>query len=129
MALKVMLEQVASRADRVYVFSETQSRSTQFAKQLGYHPNQLARNVQGECSFTGAYFWVQTSPNQINHIDGFIHPDIHFNNELKHFCLSVVFFWLLVIRRWVFPYGWNRRHIAFGTRCCLKTELILRASA
>jgi DNA-binding LacI/PurR family transcriptional regulator len=76
----VTLKEVASRAGvsyqtvskvlnhKVQVSKETEARILQAAEELGYRPNQIARNMRAQRSFMIGYSWEQTSPEQVNHI-------------------------------------------------------------
>lgn len=80
MSAQVTLKQVAQEAGvsyqtvskvlngQVQVASETRERILQAANRLGYRPNQLARSMRVRRSFMLGYSWVQTAPNQVNHI-------------------------------------------------------------
>lgn len=80
MASKVTLKQVAARArvsyqtvskvlnKQVQVSSETEGRILDAVRELGYRPNQIARNMRAKRSFMIGYSWVQTTPDQVNHI-------------------------------------------------------------
>lgn len=89
MAAKVTLKQVASRAGVSYqtvskvlnkqaqVSEETEKRILDAVHELGYRPNQIARNMRAKRSFMIGYSWIQTSEDQVNHI-------------LDHFLTSMV---------------------------------------
>lgn len=80
MSAKVTLKAVAAQAGVSYqtvskvlngqlqVSPETHQRILEAARQLGYRPNQIARNMRAGRSFMIGYSWVQTSPDQVNHI-------------------------------------------------------------
>lgn len=80
MASKVTLKQVATRAGVSYqtvskvlngkaqVADETRQRIMNAVHELGYRPNQIARNMRAKRSHMIGYSWVPTSPNQVNHI-------------------------------------------------------------
>lgn len=80
MASKVTLKQVAARARVSYqtvskvlnkqaqVSSETEGRILDAVRELGYRPNQIARNMRAKRSFMIGYSWAQTTPDQVNHI-------------------------------------------------------------
>jgi DNA-binding LacI/PurR family transcriptional regulator len=80
MAAKVTLKKVAARAGVSYqtvskvlnkqaqVTRETEQRIIAAVQELGYRPNQIARNMRASRSLMIGYSWVQTSPNQVNHI-------------------------------------------------------------
>jgi DNA-binding LacI/PurR family transcriptional regulator len=80
MASKVTLKQVATRAGVSYqtvskvlngkaqVADETRQRIMHAVQELGYRPNQIARNMRAKRSHMIGYSWVPTSPNQVNHI-------------------------------------------------------------
>ncbi len=80
MSPKVTLKAVALRAGVSYqtvskvlngqlqVAPETRQRILEAVQALGYRPNQIARNMRVKRSFMIGYSWVQTSPNQVNHI-------------------------------------------------------------
>lgn len=89
MAAKVTLKQVASRAGVSYqtvskvlnkqaqVSEVTEKRILDAVHELGYRPNQIARNMRAKRSFMIGYSWIQTSEDQVNHI-------------LDHFLTSMV---------------------------------------
>lgn len=80
MARKVTLKEVAARAGVSYqtvskvlnrqarVSQETARRITDAVSELGYRPNQIARNMRLRRSRMIGYTWAQTSPGQVNHI-------------------------------------------------------------
>jgi len=80
MARKVTLKEVAARAGvsyqtvskvlnrQVQVSQETSRRITDAVNELGYRPNQIARNMRLRRSRMIGYTWAQTSPGQVNHI-------------------------------------------------------------
>lgn len=80
MTSKATLKQVAARAGVSYqtvskvlnkqaqVSRETEKRIHEAVRDLGYRPNQIARNMRAKRSFMIGYSWAQTSPNQVNHI-------------------------------------------------------------
>ena len=80
MISKVTLKQVATRAGVSYqtvskvlngqaqVTEETRQRIMNAVQELGYRPNQIARNMRTKRSHMIGYSWVPTSPNQVNHI-------------------------------------------------------------
>ena len=80
MASKVTLKQVAARAGVSYqtvskvlnkqaqVSRETEGRILGAVRELGYRPNQIARNMRAKRSFMIGYSWVQTRRDQVNHI-------------------------------------------------------------
>jgi DNA-binding LacI/PurR family transcriptional regulator len=80
MASKATLKQVAARVGVSYqtvskvlnnqaqVSRDTEKRILDAVRELGYRPNQIARNMRAKRSFMLGYSWVQTSPNQVNHI-------------------------------------------------------------
>ncbi len=53
---------------KVQVAKDTEARIFQAAKQLGYRPNQNARNMRLQRSYMIGYSWERTSPDQVNHI-------------------------------------------------------------
>lgn len=53
---------------KAQVSKETEARIFQAAQELGYRPNQIARNMRAQRSFMIGYSWERTSPDQINHI-------------------------------------------------------------
>lgn len=77
---KITLKAVAAHAGVSYqtvskvlngqlqVSPETQQRIYAAVHELGYRPNQIARNMRVKRSFMIGYSWVQTSPDQVNHI-------------------------------------------------------------
>ena len=80
MSSPVTLKQVAALAGvsyqtvskvlnrKVQVSKGTEARILQAAEELGYRPNQIARNMRAQRSFMIGYSWEQTSPDQVNHI-------------------------------------------------------------
>ena len=80
MSQKVTLKQVAVHAGVSYqtvskvlngqaqVSKETRDRIIKAVHDLGYRPNQIARNMRAKRSHMIGYSWVPTSPNQVNHI-------------------------------------------------------------
>jgi DNA-binding LacI/PurR family transcriptional regulator len=80
MARKVTLKEVAARAGVSYqtvskvlnrqakVSQDTARRIQEAVKELGYRPNQIARNMRARRSHMIGYTWAQTSPGQVNHI-------------------------------------------------------------
>ena len=80
MASKVTLKQVAARAGVSYqtvskvlnkqaqVSRETEGRILGAVRELGYRPNQIARNMRAKRSYMIGYSWVQTKQDQVNHI-------------------------------------------------------------
>ncbi len=80
MPFQVTLKQVAAQAGVSYqtvskvlnrkaqVSKDTEVRILQAAEELGYRPNQIARNMRAQRSFMIGYSWEQTSPDQVNHI-------------------------------------------------------------
>ena len=80
MASKATLKQVAARAGVSYqtvskvlnnqaqVSSETEKRIHEAVRDLGYRPNQIARNMRAMRSHMIGYSWAQTYPDQVNHI-------------------------------------------------------------
>ena len=80
MASQVTLKSVASRAGvsyqtvskvlngQVQVAPETRERILKAADELGYRPNQIARNMRSRRSHMIGYSWLPTSPDQINQI-------------------------------------------------------------
>jgi len=80
MASQVTLKSVASHAGVSYqtvskvlngqlqVSPETQQRILAAARELGYRPNQIARNMRVQRSFMIGYSWIQLLPDQVNHI-------------------------------------------------------------
>jgi DNA-binding LacI/PurR family transcriptional regulator len=90
MVSKVTLKQVAARANVSYqtvskvlnkqtqVSKETEHRILEAVRELGYRPNQIARNMRAKRSFMIGYSWAQTSPDQVNHIlDQFLTSMVH----------------------------------------------------
>ncbi|MCS7010658.1 MAG: LacI family DNA-binding transcriptional regulator [Anaerolineales bacterium] len=77
---KVTLKTVAAQAGVSYqtvskvlngqasVAPETRQRILEAVKTLGYRPYQIARSMRARRSFMIGYSWVQTSPDQVNHI-------------------------------------------------------------
>ena len=80
MTPQVTLKSVASRANVSYqtvskvlngkleVSPETKQRILEAASDLGYRPNQIARNMRVQRSFMIGYSWVQVAPDQVNQI-------------------------------------------------------------
>ena len=80
MVPQVTLKQVAARAGVSYqtvskvlngqaqVSKETAQRILDAVRELGYRPNQIARNMRAMRSRMIGYSWVQTFPNQVNYI-------------------------------------------------------------
>lgn len=80
MAPQVTLKSVASRAGvsyqtvskvlngQIQVAPETRERILKAADELGYRPNQIARNMRAKRSHMIGYSWLPTSPDQINQI-------------------------------------------------------------
>ena len=81
MVSKVTLKQVAERANVSYqtvskvlnnhpqeVSQETEQRILEAVRELGYRPNQIARNMRAKRSYMIGYSWAQTTPDQVNHI-------------------------------------------------------------
>ena len=80
MVSKVTLKQVAAHANVSYqtvskvlnkqtqVSKETEHRILEAVRELGYRPNQIARNMRAKRSFMIGYSWAQTTPDQVNHI-------------------------------------------------------------
>ena len=77
---KITLKEVAVRAGVSYqtvskvlnrqaqVSKETEQRIMDAVHELGYRPNQIARNMRVMRSHMIGYSWVPTAPNQANHI-------------------------------------------------------------
>jgi DNA-binding LacI/PurR family transcriptional regulator len=77
---KITLKEVAAYAGVSYqtvskvlngqpqVSSETEQRIREAVRELGYRPNQIARNMRANRSHMIGYSWVPTAPNQANHI-------------------------------------------------------------
>ncbi|HET6821954.1 MAG TPA: LacI family DNA-binding transcriptional regulator, partial [Anaerolineales bacterium] len=73
MVSKVTLKQVAARASVSYqtvskvlnkqtqVSKDTEQRILEAVRELGYRPNQIARNMRAKRSFMIGYSWAQTS--------------------------------------------------------------------
>lgn len=53
---------------QIRVAPETHQRIMEAVRELGYRPNFLARNMRFQRSFMIGYSWVQTPPDQVNHI-------------------------------------------------------------
>ncbi len=80
MSPSVTLKEVAARAGvsyqtvskvlnrKVQVSKETEARIMLAVEDLGYRPNQIARNMRIQRSFMIGYSWLNTSPDQVNHI-------------------------------------------------------------
>ncbi len=80
MASRVTLKQVAIRAgvsyqtvskvlnNQIQVSPQTRQRILDAVHELGYRPNSLARNMRFRRSFLIGYSWMQTPPDQVNHI-------------------------------------------------------------
>lgn len=79
-ASQVTLKQVASKAGvsyqtvskvlnhKVHASRQTEERILLAVDELGYRPNQNARNMRAQRSFMIGYSWERTSPDQVNHI-------------------------------------------------------------
>src|SRR5512138_3772850 len=77
---KVTRKKVAARAGDSYqtvskvlnrqtqVSPDTEQRILAAVRELGYRPNQIARNMRANRSHMIGYSWVPTAPNQANHI-------------------------------------------------------------
>jgi len=77
---KITLKEVAAHAGVSYqtvskvlnrqaqVSKETEQRILDAVRELGYRPNQIARNMRANRSHMIGYSWVPTAPNQANHI-------------------------------------------------------------
>lgn len=50
------------------VSKQTEQRIMEAVRELGYRPNQIARNMRAKRSYMIGYSWVPTAPNQVNHI-------------------------------------------------------------
>jgi DNA-binding LacI/PurR family transcriptional regulator len=80
MTSQVTLKSVASRAGvsyqtvskvlngQIQVAPDTRERILKAADELGYRPNQIARNMRAQRSHMIGYSWLPTSPDQINQI-------------------------------------------------------------
>ena len=80
MTSKITLKEVAVRAGVSYqtvskvlnrqaqVSRETERRIMEAVRELGYRPNQIARNMRAKRSHMIGYSWVPTAPDQVNHI-------------------------------------------------------------
>ncbi|PKO06324.1 MAG: LacI family transcriptional regulator [Chloroflexi bacterium HGW-Chloroflexi-3] len=80
MSERVTLKQVAAKAGISYqtvskvlngsnqVARETAERILSAARELGYRPNTMARNLRSQRSWMIGYSWIPTPPNQVNHI-------------------------------------------------------------
>jgi DNA-binding LacI/PurR family transcriptional regulator len=80
LASSVTLKEVAARAGVSYqtvskvlnhtvqVSKETEVRILDAAEELGYRPNQIARNMRSQRSLMIGYSWEQVAPDQVNHI-------------------------------------------------------------
>jgi DNA-binding LacI/PurR family transcriptional regulator len=80
MSPKVTLKAVAAHAGVSYqtvskvlngqlqVAPETRQRIMDAVRELDYRPNQIARSMRARRSFMIGYSWVQTSPDQVNHV-------------------------------------------------------------
>jgi DNA-binding LacI/PurR family transcriptional regulator len=53
---------------QLQVSPETRQRIMDATQALDYRPNQIARNMRARRSFMIGYSWIQTSPDQVNHI-------------------------------------------------------------
>lgn len=53
---------------QIKVTPETEQRILNAVTQLGYRPNQIARNMRSQRSRMIGYSWVPTTPDQVNHI-------------------------------------------------------------
>lgn len=80
MTHKITIKEVAARAGVSYqtvskvlngqaqVSKETKQRIMDAVRELGYRPNQIARNMRAKRSHMIGYSWIPTAPNQVNHI-------------------------------------------------------------
>lgn len=80
MTNKITIKEVAVRAGVSYqtvskvlngqaqVSKETKQRIMDAVRELGYRPNQIARNMRAKRSHMIGYSWIPTDPNQVNHI-------------------------------------------------------------
>lgn len=80
MPSQVTLKEVAAHAGVSYqtvskvlngqlqVSPDTHQRIMDAVQTLGYRPNQIARNMRVQRSFMIGYSWMQSSPDQVNHI-------------------------------------------------------------
>lgn len=80
MSSKITLKAVAAHAGVSYqtvskvlngqaqAAPETRQRILDAVRELDYRPNQIARSMRARRSFMIGYSWVQTSPDQVNHI-------------------------------------------------------------
>ncbi len=80
MTPQITLKSVASRAGvsyqtvskvlngQIQVAPETRERILKAAEELGYRPNQIARNMRTQRSLMIGYSWLPTAPDQINQI-------------------------------------------------------------
>jgi DNA-binding LacI/PurR family transcriptional regulator len=80
MSRLITLKQVAAKAgvsyqtvskvlnQKIQVSDETEKRIMDAVHDLGYRPNQTARNMRANRSYMIGYSWVQTTPDQVNHI-------------------------------------------------------------
>lgn len=80
MTNKITIKEVAARAGVSYqtiskvlngqaqVSKETKQRIMDAVRELGYRPNQIARNMRAKRSHMIGYSWIPTAPNQVNHI-------------------------------------------------------------
>jgi DNA-binding LacI/PurR family transcriptional regulator len=80
MSPQVTLKSVASRAGvsyqtvskvlngQIQVAPETRERILKAADELGYRPNQIARNMRTQRSLMIGYSWLPSSPDQVNQI-------------------------------------------------------------
>jgi DNA-binding LacI/PurR family transcriptional regulator len=80
MTPQVTLKSVATRAGvsyqtvskvlngQIQVAPETRERILRAADELGYRPNQIARNMRAQRSYMIGYSWLPTPPDQINQI-------------------------------------------------------------
>jgi len=63
---------------QIQVAPETRERILKAADELGYRPNQIARNMRAQRSHMIGYSWLPTSPDQINQIlDRFLSSMVH----------------------------------------------------
>jgi DNA-binding LacI/PurR family transcriptional regulator len=53
---------------KLQVAPETHQRIMDAVRELDYRPNQIARSMRARRSFMIGYSWVQTSPDQVNHV-------------------------------------------------------------
>ncbi len=74
--------------NKAHVSKETDERIRKVASDLGYHPNQSARNLRMQRSWQIGYSWRPTPPNQVNPIlDEFLQSLLRSAEAARYFVL------------------------------------------